>query len=85
MRDRSEDVLLRRLASLTPILPDPLYTSNVRALCHAALERERRRRAARMKLFAGRHSHIDGVVVAGFALVYVSAVVFQALASFGVR
>jgi hypothetical protein len=82
MSDLPDDVLWRPLAGLTPVVPDPVYSAKVRARCHAALARRHRGRDARALGSRGRT--LEVVVVAGFAFVYVVAVVLDALASYGV-
>ena len=84
MSDLTDDALSRQLAGLRPVVPDPVYSAKVRARCHAALARRHRGHDARAGAHGSRGRTLEVVVVAGFAFVYVVAVVLDALASYGV-
>jgi len=83
MSDRMDDRLWRQVADLTPIIPDPVYSANLRIRCQAALAQRHQERSVRAEARTGRGRTLEVVVVAGFAFVYVVAVVFNALASYG--
>ena len=83
MTDREDDALWQRLADLSPAVPDPVYSSNVRARCQAALAR-RHPRPMFTESRPTRGGTLELVVVAGFAFAYIVSVVLDALASYGV-
>ena len=65
------------IESLPQLIPDPARASNVRALCHDRLERQRRRAERKA---AG--STVERAVAASFAAVYLIAVTVNALSVF---
>jgi hypothetical protein len=83
MTEPSNGLLQSQLDVLTRVVPDPIYSERVRARCHAALARQRGRDARRTAR-ASRLRRLEVVLVGGFTFVYVVAVVFHALASYGV-
>jgi hypothetical protein len=80
MSQSSDDPALRELARLMPAAPDAVHSASVRARCHAALARRRRRQDADVERPLGRGRLLELVVVGGVALLYVSLVVRDALA-----
>lgn len=72
MNQPLDDDLLRHLTQLTPIEPEALATESVRAQCRAALARRGRRRTSR-------RGHLEFAIVSLAAVVYLAAVVHQAL------
>ena len=115
----SDDPLFRQLSRLTPVVPDDVHSASVRARCHAALARQRRRRgpepfslscseqpteiapkvsrsglvwlyeevrtAPAADLHASRRWRWELAVAGGFAAVYLSVVIQQAMAMYGLR
>ena len=79
----SDDPVLRQLSRMTPAVPDAAHTASVRARCHATLARQRRRQDASGELRANRGGPLELAVIGGFALAYVSLVVYHALAIHG--
>lgn len=81
--DDANEPILRMLSRLSPAAPDASRSERVRARCHAVLARGVRRQA-RSENDAGRVARvIEPVLVGGFCLCYVSAVIFDALRAQG--
>ena len=86
MNQQPDDPLFRQLARLAPVVPDEVHSASVRARCHSALARRRRRMhqpAADGRV--ARRWTWELAVAAGFAAVYLSAVIQQALMMYGLR
>ena len=86
MNLQSDDPLFRQLARLAPVVPDDVHSASVRARCHSALARRRRRMhqpAADVQV--ARRWRWELAVAAGFAAVYLSVVIQQALIMYGLR
>ena len=80
----SDDPLFRQLSRLAPVVPDDVHSNSVRARCHAALGRQRRRRGPAAEVRVTRRCW-ELAVAGGFAAVYLSAVIQQALAMYGLN
>ncbi len=84
MTEPSDDLVSRQLLRLTPVEPDAARGERVRARCHAALARQRRRRrlaAVGVRVTVGRM--VELAAVAGVIVLYVSLVIRSALAAYG--
>ena len=80
----SDDAVLRLLSRLPPATPDASRSERARARCHAVLTR-RQRREARFRSRGGPLRRlIEPVLVGGFCLCYVTAVVVDVLISKGI-
>jgi hypothetical protein len=79
MSERPHDPLLDRLAALDPVVPDQTRGASTKARCHAALARRRGRdepAAARWRF--------ETAAVGALAVVYLLAVIREALGMYGV-
>ena len=76
-----DDDVLHHLARLTPVEPDACAAESVRAQCRAALARRRRRRAIASR--ASQRWHVEFAIVSVAAAIYLSAIVRQAIALYG--
>jgi len=65
MTEPSDDLVLRALARMTPAAPDAIHSASVRAQCHAALARRRRRNESRAGAGVARGRAMELVVVGG--------------------
>ena len=83
MTDLSSDPVLHALADLPRAVPDDLHSAAVRARCHTALARRRRRHEAVGGARGGLRRVIELVAFAALGLLYASAVIRQAAAMYG--
>lgn len=80
----SHDESAERLGCLMPLTPDPDRTERVRVRCHAQLERSRRRKARSAVITGFTWRALPPVVVGGFCVLYVVALVATTLRLQGV-
>ena len=85
MNLQSDDPLFRQLARLAPVVPDEVHSASVRARCHAALARRRRKHQLAAEVRVARLWRWELAVAGGFAAVYLSVVIQQALVMYGLR
>lgn len=82
------DPLFRQLAGLKSEAPDPTHRASVRARCHAALARQRRKPKAGAESAESpvtRPRRFEVALAAALAVVYLAAVVSDALTMYGTR
>ena len=85
MNLQSDDPLFRQLARLAPVVPDEVHSASVRARCHAALARRRRKHQLAAEVRVPRRWRWELAVTVGFAVVYLAVVIQQALVLYGLR
>jgi hypothetical protein len=77
--DEARDPILIGLGRLGTLTPDPTRSERARARCRIALARRELRRARTIRSWSGVRHTIEPALVAGFCLMYLSAMIYDVL------